>query len=94
MLLEGRAELLTPIFHGHLTYAPRRCWAIYIKKGVFLAAERRRREHGRSLRHKSKQGGGRAPVQYLGRGVDQCTLEGWREEKDGGGRAVCAGPSG
>ncbi|CAK0887182.1 unnamed protein product [Prorocentrum cordatum] len=87
-------EMLFPIFYGHLTYAPHRCWAIFIKKGVFLAAGAWRREHGRSLRHKAKQDGGRAPVQYLGRGVDPYTLEGWREEKDDDGQAVYVSPEG
>ncbi|CAK0879109.1 unnamed protein product, partial [Prorocentrum cordatum] len=87
-------EMLFPIFHGHLAYASHCCWTVSIKKGVFSAAEAWRRERGRSLRRKTAQDGGRALVQCLGRGVDPCTLEGRREEKESGGQAVRVSPEG
>ena len=86
--------MMFPIVYGHLTYASHRCWTVYIKKGVFLAAEAWRREYGSSLRHKAKQDGGRAAVQFFGRGVDPYTLEGWSEEKDEDGRAAYVSPEG
>ena len=73
------AEMMFPIVYGHLTYASHRCWTVYIKKGVFLAAEAWRREYGSSLRHTAKQDGDRVAVQFFGRGVDPYTLEGWDE---------------
>ena len=73
--------MMPPIVYGHLTYASHRCWTVYIKKGVFLAAEAWRREYGSSLRHKAKQDGDRAAVQFFGRGVDPYTLEGETKKK-------------
>ena len=46
------AEMLFPILFGHMTFASHRCWTIYIKKAVFLAAEAWRRRYGKSARHK------------------------------------------
>ena len=86
--------MLFRIFYGRFTYASHRCWMVYIKKGVFLAAEAWRREYGSSLRHNTKQNKGRAAVQYLGRGVDPYTLEGWSEEKDDDGQTVYVSQNG
>ena len=45
------AEMLFPILFGHMTFASHRCWTVYVKKGVYLAAEAWRKLYGRAVRH-------------------------------------------
>ena len=45
------AEMIFPILYGHMTFASHRCWTVYVKKGVFQAAQAWRRMYGRSIRH-------------------------------------------
>ena len=86
--------MLFPILYGHLTFASHRCWTIYIKKGVYLAAEAWRREYGKALQHNAKQEEGRAVVQYIRPGVDPYTLAGWRREEGEDGKSSYVGPGG
>jgi len=64
------SEMLFPIFFGHLTFASHRCWTIFIKKGVFLAAEAWRQEYGSAVRHAAIKEGGGEVLQYVRAGLD------------------------
>ena len=50
--------MLFPIFYAHMTVASHRCWNVFVKKGVFLAAEAWRRQYGRAVRHAALQDDG------------------------------------
>ena len=47
------AEMLFPMFFGHMAFASHRCWTVYIKKAIFLAAQAWRHRYGDTLRHGS-----------------------------------------
>ena len=48
---KSASEMLFPIFYGHMTFASHRCWTVFIKKGIFLAAEAWCKRFGRVVRH-------------------------------------------
>ena len=87
------AEMLFPIFYGHMTFASHRCWTVFIKKGVFMAAEAWRSEYGRAVRHAAFRDGGGEILQYIRAGMDPVPLLGWRRV-DTGGVVFYEGPNG
>ena len=87
------SEMLFPIFYGHLTFASHRCWTVFIKKGVFLAAEAWRHKFGRAVRHAALRDGGGEILQYNRAGMDPYPLVGWKRVVDNG-RVIYEGPSG
>ena len=72
------SEMLFPILFGHLTYASHRCWTVYNKKAIFLAAEAWRIEYGQSVSHAAKKAAGGEILLFQRRGVDAYPLVGWR----------------
>ena len=87
------AEMIFPILYGHMTFASHRCWTVYVKKGVFQAAQAWRRVYGRSIRHAAIRAGGGEIIQHLRQGMDPYPLQGWRWiEVDG--QSLLEGPLG
>ena len=68
------AEMIFPILYGHMTFASHRCWTVYVKKGVFQAAQAWRRVYGRSIRHAAIRAGGGEIIQHLRQGMDPYPL--------------------
>ncbi len=92
---KSASEMLFPIFYGHMTFAPHRCWTVFIKKGVFLEAEAWRREFGRAVRHAALRDGGGEILQYNRSGMDPYPLVGWKKiALEGSDLVVCEGPDG
>ena len=89
------SEMLFPIFYGHLTFASHRCWTVFVKKGVYLAAEAWRREHGRAVRHAAIRDGGGEILQYNRAGMDPWVAVGWKKVvPEEGGAPLYEGPNG
>ena len=87
--------MLFPIFYGHMTFASHRCWTVFIKKAVYLAAEAWRRMHGRAVRHSAIRDGGGEILQYNRQGMDPYPLVGWKKiVPEDGSRPVYEGPHG
>ena len=74
LLLESGAEMIFPILYGHMTFASHRCWTVYVKKGVFKAAEAWRRLYGSSIRHAAIRAGGGEIIQHFRQGMDPYPL--------------------
>ena len=72
------AEMIFPILYGHLTFTSHRCWTVYTKKAIFLAAESWRSMYGQSIRHAAIKAGGGEILQHLRQGMDPYPLPGWR----------------
>ena len=72
-------EMLFPILFMHLTYASHRCWTIYIKKGIFLAAQAWRTEYGDSVLHAPKKNTLRESILFQREGHDDYPLVGWKK---------------
>ena len=70
--------MIFPILYGHMTFASHRCWTVYVKRGVFQAAESWRRLYGSSIRHAAIKAGGGEIIQHLRQGMDPYPLQGWR----------------
>ena len=86
-------EMLFPILYGHLTFASHKCWKVYVKKGVFLAAEAWRRRYGGGLLHGGKQEEGGAIVQFVRPTMERPTLSQCEEEyKEGNDGSNCRNP--
>ena len=89
------SEMLFPILFGHLTFASHRCWTVFIKKGVFLAAEAWRRAHGQAVRHAAIKDGGGEVLQYIRPGMDPYPMIGFKRlQNEEGGPLVYEGPNG
>jgi len=69
--------MLFPIFFGHLTFASHRCWKVFIKKAVYLAAEAWRQQYGKAVRHSAKSDAGGDVLQYARSDADPYRLVGW-----------------
>ena len=88
------SELLFPIFFGHMTFASHRCWKVFVKKGVFLAAEAWRKEYGKAVRHSALRDGGGEVLQFLRAGMDAYPLPGWKRIQNLDGDYVYQGING
>ena len=85
--------MIFPILYGHMTFASHRCWTVYVKKGIFQAAEAWRRLYGSSIRHAAIKAGGGEIIQHLRQGMDPYPLQGWRWV-DVDGQQLLEGPLG
>ena len=65
-LLNGSVNL-----HGHMTFASHRCWTVYVKTGVFFAAEAWRRQYGDSVRHNAIKAGGGTIIEHHRKGTGE-----------------------
>ena len=72
------SEMLFPILFGHMTFASHKCWKVYIKKPVYLAAEAWRSIWGKAVRHQSLKDGGGEILLYKREGLDDFPLPLWR----------------
>ena len=59
------SEMLFPLLFGHMTFASHRCWTVYVKKAVFLAAEAWRAAYGRSVKHAAVTAGGGESIRHV-----------------------------
>ena len=85
--------MIFPILYGHMTFAIHRCLTVYVKKGVFQAAEAWRQVHGNSIRHDAIKAGGGEILQHFRQGMDPYPLQGWRWI-DVDGQQLLEGPLG
>ena len=89
------AEMLFPILYGHMTFASHRCWTIFIKKAVFLAAEAWRRRYGKSARHRNKEDTGSEVLRFRRAGMDDYIMHGWKKRTlSDGAQVVFEAPDG
>ena len=88
------SEMLFPIFFGHMTFTSHRCWSVYVKKGVWLAAEAWRRKFGEGLQHEKKNNAGGQSLRYVRSGLDPYVLAGWRQETSEDGSVMYLSPDG
>ena len=87
-------EMLFPILFGHLTFASHRCWTVFVKKGVFMAFEARRKVWGETIRKAAKEAGGGEMLQHLRPGLPPYPLLGWRRRTLEDGSELLDGPNG
>jgi hypothetical protein len=87
------SEMLFPLLFGHMTFASHRCWTVYVKKAVFLAAEAWRAAYGRSVKHASITAGGGESIRYVRQGLDPYPLVGWKRCEEAGA-VYLEGPNG
>ena len=89
------SEMLFPILFGHMTFASHRCWTVFVKKAVFLAAQAWRGEYGQAVRHAAHKDGGGEILQYVRSGMDPYPLVGWRKiPLEGSDTFMYEGPNG
>ena len=88
------AEMLFPILFGHMTFASHRCWTVYVKKGVYLAAEAWRQVYGRAVRHAALRDGGGTILQYVRHGMDPYPMPRWKRIELSDGQNLYEGPNG
>ena len=85
--------MVFPLIFGHLTFASHRCWTVYMKKAVFLAAQAWRRQHGDSSLHAAKRDGGGEVLMFVRPGMGPFPLVGWKRTMENG-IEVYEGPDG
>ena len=86
--------MLFPILFGHMTFASHRCWTVFVKKGVYLAFEARRRAWGDTVRQGAKEAGGGELIHHIRQGLPPCPLVGWRRRRVEGDLELLEGPNG
>ena len=88
---KGGCEMVFPILFGHLSFMTHRCWTVYMKRAIFLAAESWRRRYGQ-LKTQRDTDPSNTVLYKLPTG-ETCALQGWRSEvRDGA--AIYIGPDG
>ena len=85
--------MIFPILYDHMTFASHRFWTVYVKRGIFQAAEAWRGEYGNSVRHAAIKAGGGEIIQHLRQGMDPYPLQGWRWINVDG-QSLLEGPNG
>ena len=66
--------MIFPILFGHMTFTSHRCWTIFIKKSVSLAADVWRKEYGKAVRHAAIKDGDGEILQYIRQGIGPVLL--------------------
>ena len=94
MYWKSGTEMLFPILFGHLTFASHRCWTVFVKKGVFMAFEARRKVWGEPVRRAAKKDGDGEMLQHLRPGLPPYPLLGWRRRTLEDGSELLDGPHG
>ena len=61
-----------------MTFASHRCWTVYIKKAIFLAAQAWRHRYGDAIRHGSKRDAGAEMLCFSRQGCDPYELKNWK----------------
>ena len=91
---KSSTEMLFPILFGHMTFASHRCWTVFVKKGVYLAFEARRRAWGDTVRQGAKEAGGGELIHHIRQGLPPFPLVGWRRRPVEGEFELLEGPNG
>ena len=72
-------ELVFPILFGHLSFTTHRCWTVYMRKSIFLAAEAWRQHYGQLATGRNDNPEAKLDFKLPSSG-NIITLEGWRTE--------------
>ena len=72
-------ELAFPILFGHLSFTTHRCWTVYMRKSIFLAAEAWRQHYGQLATGRNDNPEAKLDFKLPSSG-NTVTLEGWRTE--------------
>ena len=89
-------EMAFPILFGHLSFTTHRCWTVYMRKAIFLAAEAWRQHYGQLATGKSENPDAKLDFNLPSTG-ETITLKGWRSEirqGDNGDYTVYISPEG
>ncbi|CAK0862279.1 unnamed protein product, partial [Prorocentrum cordatum] len=71
------SEMVFPMLFGHLSFMTHRCWKVFMRKSIYLAAESWRRRHGQADAAESAPA---ASITYAVPGTgQQVAMPGWRE---------------
>ncbi|CAK0841403.1 unnamed protein product, partial [Prorocentrum cordatum] len=71
------SEMVFPMLFGHLSFMSHRCWKVFMRKSIYLAAETWRRRHGQADTAESAPA---ASITYAVPGTgQQVAMPGWRE---------------
>ena len=73
------SEMAFPILFGHLSFTTHRCWTVYMRKAIFLAAEAWRQHYGQLATGRSENPAAKLDFNLPSTG-ETVTLEGWRTE--------------
>ncbi|CAK0911448.1 unnamed protein product, partial [Prorocentrum cordatum] len=85
------SEMVFPMLFGHLSFMTHRCWKVFMRKSIYLAAESWRRRHGQADAAESAPA---ASITYAVPGIgQQVAMPGWREVQREG-EPVCVSPDG
>ena len=88
------SEILMPIMFHTMTYFSHRCWKVFIKRAVFLAAQTWRNKFGQAVRHKHIKDGGGVGLRYLTKDKQSYPLVGWERVRLDGGAELYRHPDG
>ena len=88
------SEILMPIMFHTMTYFSHRCWKVFIKRAVFLAAQTWRNKFGQAVRHKHIKDGGGVGLRYLTKDKQSYPLVGWERVCLDGGAELYRHPDG
>ena len=85
------SEMTFPVLFGHLALMTHRCWQVFMRKSIYLAAESWRRRYGQADTAESVPA---ASITYAVPGTgQQVAMPGWSEvQRDG--ETACVSPDG
>ena len=89
-------EMAFPILFGHLSFTTHRCWTVYMRKAIFLAAEAWRQHYGQLATGRKDNPDAKLDFKLPSTG-ETVTLPGWRTETrqgDNGDYVVYISPEG
>jgi len=72
-------EMAFPILFGHLSFTTHRCWTVYMRKAIFLAAEAWRQHYGQLATGRNDNPDAKLDFKIPSTG-ETVTLEGWSTE--------------
>ena len=68
-----------PVLFRHLSFTTHRCWTVFIREGIFLAAEAWRQHYGQLATGRNDNPDAKLDFDLLSTG-ETVTLAGWRTE--------------
>ena len=72
-------EMTFPILFGHLSFTTHRCWTVYMRKAIFLAAEAWRQHYGQLATGRNENPDAKLTFKLPSTG-QTVTLDGWSTE--------------
>ena len=75
------SEMVFPTLFGHLAFTTHRCWTVFMRKAIYLAAESWRQAYGQVAVQQHTDAV--AALQYKLPNGNNIIFEGWSEERDG-----------